>query len=250
LQRANEILQEVSKDSPFIHIVDTYAFNPARTDSKFCSYGTLEILKLKWKLGYKWFLMQSLPEFTSQDKLWSGMSSIVDSANHQNSIFMVLEALPLAKKVKLLSQRPILPCHEWEFSFTINNEPCTVNFLEIVMISIANESLREAKAGDISVYWRLLEVLNTQPAHARSIFVGTGLLLAMRLTDHLCKPMKQWPGLKKSLNGVVIETKQQKKVCKLEAGKLQVKLASIQSSLQMTFQHFNGFLNQTVNAVK
>jgi hypothetical protein len=87
LQRANEILQEVSKDSPFIHIVDTYAFNPVRTDSKFCSYGTLEILKLKWKPGYKWFLMQSLPEFTSQDKLWLGMSSTVDSANHQNSIF-------------------------------------------------------------------------------------------------------------------------------------------------------------------
>jgi hypothetical protein len=72
----------------------------------------------------------------------------------------------------------------------------------------------------------------------------------MRLTDHLCKPMKQWPGLKKSLNGVVFETKQQKKVCELEAGKLQVKLASIQSALQMTFQHFNSLLNQTVNAVK
>lgn len=244
LQRASELVQEVSKDSPFIHIVDTYAYNPVRTDSKFFSYGTLEILKLKWKPGYKWFLMQSLPEFNSQDKLWSGTSSVVDSASLQNTIFMVLEALPLEKKIALLAQRPVLPCHEWEFLFPNQTEPSTMTFLDLVVISLANECLRDARAGSATVYWRLLDVLKRKPVHARSIFVGVGMLFAIRLTAQFYKTVKQWPGLKKSLNGAVFETKQQKKVCAVEAVKLQVKLAGIQSALQMTFQHFNGLLNQ------
>ncbi len=243
LARAQEILQEVSKDSPFIHFVDTYMFNPVKTDSKFFSYGTLEILKLKWKPSYKWFLMQSLPQFTSQDKLWSGMSSIIDSANHQNIIFVVIEALPLAKKVKLLSHQPMLPCHEWEFSFTVKGEPLIVNFSELVTISIANECLRESKASEsISVYWQLLEILKSQPSQAKSVFVGSGILFATKQRDVWCKPVKQWSGLKKSLNAVLFESKQQKKLCDVESNKLFDKLASIQSALQTTFQHYFNLL--------